>query len=344
MNAKNDVSFMNKIKTLSGKDKHISRLIFLLIGIFILLVLIKPESFLKPQNFESMAYQFPEFGLMALGVMITMITGGIDLSVVGVANMASISSALALVALLPKSAAGAEAFGGIVAVIIIGLLVGMVAGFINGLLISKIKIPPILATLGSFELFTGIAIILTKGKPISGLPIVYSEFIAGKFLGIPMPLIVFALAVIVLALLINKTTFGTKIYMLGTNPTAARFSGLKSDRLLIKTYMLSGIFAALGGLVMLANYNSAKADYGSAYTLQAVLIVVLGGVNPAGGSGKVSGVVLSILILQMLSSGLNMFPDISNFYKPLIWGAVLLLVIVLNYSVQRSSQRKLSKK
>ena len=115
--------------------------------------------------------------------------------------------------------------------------------------------------------------------------------------------------------------------MLGTNDTAARFSGLKVTSLLIRTYMLSGVMAAMAGIVMLANYNSAKADYGASYTL---LTVLLGGVNPNGGSGRLSGVLLSILMLQVLSSGLNMFPEISNFYRPLIWGGVLLLVICMN--------------
>ena len=104
--------------------------------------------------------------------------------------------------------------------------------------------------------------------------------------------------------------------------------------------MISGLYASLAGLVMLANYNSAKADYGSTYTLLAVLIVVLGGVNPNGGTGRLLGVVLAIGILQILSSGLNMFPNISNFYRPLIWGGVLLAVITANHlSGKRSSSR-----
>ena len=157
---------------------------------------------------------------------------------------------------------------------------------------------------------------------------------------IPVPLIVFAVAAVLIWLLMTKTAFGTKIYMLGTNATAARFSGLNTTSLLVRTYMISGIYASLAGLVMLANYNSAKADYGSTYTLLAVLIVVLGGVNPNGGSGRLIGVVLAILILQILSSGLNMFPTISNFYRPLIWGGVLLAVITANHLSGRRSHHR----
>lgn len=132
--------------------------------------------------------------------------------------------------------------------------------------------------------------------------------------------------------------------MLGTNPTAARLSGLNTTALLMKTYIISGVTAAAGGLVMLANYNSAKADYGSTYTLLTILIVVLGGVNPNGGTGKIIGVLLSVFTLQVLSSGLNMFPNISSFYRPLIWGSVLLLVIVLDHFSEEKTLQKIFRK
>ncbi len=312
------------------KDVHIARLLGLMALWMIFMAIFRFNKFYTLINFQTMAAQFPEFGLMALGIMLCMITGGIDLSVVGVANFASIAAGILL---KEMSSGGEELTGfGIFIVMAFGVLIGAVAGIFNGILISKVKIPPILATLGSYELFTGIAIILTKGKAISGLPLTYAETIASKLFGfIPIQLLFFVAMVIVISFLLNRTTYGTRLYMLGTNATAAKFSGLKVDRLLIKTYMLSGICAALGGLIMLANYNSARADYGTVYTLQCVLIVVLGGVDPAGGKGRISGAVLAICVLQMLSSGLNRFPQISSFYIPLIWGGVLLLVMVLNF-------------
>ncbi len=324
---------MNKNKTgirAIMKDVHIARLLGLMALWMIFMAIFRFNKFYTLINFQTMAAQFPEFGLMALGIMLCMITGGIDLSVVGVANFASIAAGILL---KEMSSGGEELTGfGIFIVMAFGVLIGAVAGIFNGILISKVKIPPILATLGSYELFTGIAIILTKGKAISGLPLTYAETIASKLFGfIPIQLLFFVAMVIVISFLLNRTTYGTRLYMLGTNATAAKFSGLKVDRLLIKTYMLSGICAALGGLIMLANYNSARADYGTVYTLQCVLIVVLGGVDPAGGKGRIGGAVLAICVLQMLSSGLNRFPQISSFYIPLIWGGVLLLVMVLNF-------------
>ena len=313
------------------RDTHLTRLVIILITLFLFFAIVKTEGFLNIRTWQSMAIQFPEFGLMALGVMLTMITGGIDLSVVGIANMTSIGAAVVMLSLVPRGAEPGQAFLGITAAIVLALVTGALAGAINGLLVAKVRIPPILVTLGTLELFTGVAILITGGKPKSGLPPAYGQVFAGKVFGIvPVPLIVFVVAAIVVGLIMTRTAYGTKLYMLGTNARAARFSGLNTTSLLVRTYMFSGLAASLGGLVMLANYNSAKADYGSTYTLLTVLIVVLGGVNPNGGSGRLVGVVLAILILQILSSGLNMFPSISNFYRPLIWGGVLLAVIATN--------------
>jgi len=328
MNTKNKNK--NGISAFLKKDVYLSRLIVLMLLWMLFMASVRFESFYSLINFQTMASQFPEFGLMALGIMLCMITGGIDLSVVGVANLSAIMIGTFLN--LMADTEGNLPFYGIPAAIIGGAVVGVIAGLLNGILISKVKIPPILVTLGSSELFTGISIIITKGKAISGFPAAYSSTVAGKLFNvIPMQLVFFTVMALFLAFLLNRTTFGTKLYMIGTNMTAAKFSGLKTDRLIIKTYVLSGICASIGGAVMLANYNSARADYGVVYTLQCVLIVVLGGVSPTGGKGKISGVVLSICVLQMLSSGLNRFPQVSSFYIPLIWGGVLILVMVLNY-------------
>jgi len=335
----NRVSIRRKLSNFYYRDEYTSRLIIMLLAVLISMLILRPGKFFTFVNFQTMVAQFPEFGLMSLGVMVCMITGGIDLSVVGVANLASICSGILMKAMVAES--GSLPWYGIPVGMICGIVIGLVASILNGALVAKIHIPPILATLGTFELFSGIAIVLTKGKAISKLPMEYSALITSKLFGIiPVQLIVFVIMAGIISFLLSRTTFGTRIYMLGTNIKAAEFSGLDTSGLLIKTYALSGICAALGGLVMLANYNSARADYGAVYTLQCVLIVVLGGVNPNGGKGRISGVVFAILVLQMLSSGLNMFPQISNFYKPLIWGGVLLLVMTLNYFSENRNRSK----
>ena len=324
-----------KLSAAYRRDRHIARLILMMVVWAVFMAITRFDKFYTLINFQTMASQFPEFGLMSLGIMVCMITGGIDLSTVGVANLVSICTAT-----LMKAVATEEneiAVYVIPLCFVIAILMGAAAGAFNGFLVSRVRIPPILATLGTSELFTGIGIVITDGKAVSKLPRMYSSAINSKIFGlIPTQLVFFAVMAIVIWFLLMRTTYGTKIYMIGTSSKAAVFSGIRTNLLLVKTYMISGICAALGGMVMLANYNSARADYGTVYTLQCVLIVVLGGVNPNGGSGKVSGVVLAICLLQMLQTGINRFPQISSYYISLIWGGVLILVMVLNYFTEHN--------
>lgn len=340
---KNDTTNSMSLKNWYGKDKNFARLLIIFILVVVAFSIINPSKFLTVENFQGMVYQFPEFGLMSLGVMLTMILGGIDLSVVGMANLTAITAASTLVTLAPQGTSDTQTLGVIVLAVALGIIVGSAAGFLNGNLVSRLNIPPILATLGTQSLFTGIGLIITQGSSISRLPSMYADM--GKTLVagvIPLALFIFIGAVIVLAFALSKTTFGTKMYMMGSNPVAAKFSGLNNIGITNRAYMFSGTLSAIAGLIMLVNYNSAKPDYGSAYTLQCILIVVLGGVNPNGGFGKVGGVTIAILILQVLSSGLNLFPNISNFFRPLIWGGVLLAVLTLNYFTERKEAKRIS--
>ncbi|MDO5066722.1 MAG: ABC transporter permease [Propionibacteriaceae bacterium] len=317
-------SFIARVR---GVDAHILRLTVFLLALCLLFLIVKTRDFTSIGTWQSMALQFPEYGIMALGVMLTMMTGGIDLSSVGVANMSAIVSASVMLAIAPRGADQGQQLSAVAAGVLVALALGVLAGVLNGLLVAVVRIPAILVTLGTLELFTGVAIVVSEGKPISGLPMAYSSLLGGKVLGVPTPLLIFVVMALIVGFVLHKMSFGTKIQLLGSNATAAKFSGLDSVGLLVRTYALSGLCASVAGLVMMANYNSAKADYGVTYTLLTVLIVVLGGVNPNGGNGRLVGVLLAIAILQILSSGLNAFPQISNFYRPLIYGAVLLIVI-----------------
>ena len=334
---------MNKLQAIYRKDRHISRLVIMIVAWMIFMAITRFSKFYTVINFTTMASQFPEFGIMALGGMLCMITGGIDLSSVGVANVTSITMGMFMKTQMVEGSISAFTM---IAAFAMAICIGMVVGAINGVLISKIKIPPILTTLGMNQLVTGISMVITGGNAVSDLPMNYAETINQKLIKVipgkrgvmqgvlPVQLIFFVVIALIVWFLLARTSFGKKIYMIGTNENVARFSGVKVDRMLIKTYAISGICAAIGGMIMLANYNSARSDYGSVYTLQCILIVVLGGVDPKGGRGKISGVMLAIILLRLLETGLNRFPQISSYYINLIYGAVLLLVMVLNYFVE----------
>lgn len=326
-------------------DSHALRLLVIAILIFIVFSILLPGKFFSIRNLQSMAVQFPEFGILAFAIMITMLTGGIDLSIVGTANLAAIFAATVLTRL------GGDG-GGLSPAVVLPLafvaayVAGTVCGLFNGFLVARIGITPILATLGTWSLYTGLAYVATGGPAITTTQMAFIG--NGSILGFPIPVLVFILVALVFAVMLNRTTFGFNVYMLGTNPVAARYSGINSTRVLLRTYWISGMVAATAGIIFLSRANSAKPDYGSSYILLTVLIAILGGVSYTGGVGTVAGVVLSVLCLQFLSTGLNMYllemvgSSASIFFRQFAWGALLLLVMVYNVTVERRQARRIS--
>ncbi|MGA0405899.1 MAG: ABC transporter permease [bacterium] len=316
-------------KTSTWRQAPEFRLAIIAVVVFALMGILSPERFLSEQNLTSMAFQFPEFAILALAITLVMMTGGIDLSVVGIANLSAVVAALILTEFagpdLPLQASLlwlGFALGA-------SLLIGAMVGLLNGTLVAFLGLPPILATLGSGLVFTGFAIALTGGSAVMGFPEVVAWIGNSQMLGLPTPLLIFIMLAVALHFLMTRTAFGIRISMFGTNPLAALYAAVDVKGMLLKVYMLSGMFASVAGMVIMSRANSAKADYGSSYLLLSVLIAVLGGVNPYGGYGRVVGVVLAVLSMQFLSSGLNML-QVSNFARELIWGALLLFVMTTN--------------
>lgn len=297
--------------------------------VFGLMAVLSPDRFLSAQNLTSMAFQFPEFAILALAMTITMMTGGIDLSVVGVANLSAVVAALILTQFSDPSMPASQSAVWLAFAVSAAMCIGAVAGLLNGALVAFFGLPPILATLGSGLVFTGFAIAMTGGSAVMGFPDTVALIGNSQIIGIPVPLILFAVLAVVLHLILTRTAFGLRVTMYGANPLAALYAAIDINRMLLKVYVIAGMFSSVAGLIIMSRANSAKADYGSSYLLLAVLIAVLGGVNPYGGYGRVIGVVLAVLSMQFLSSGLNML-QVSNFARELIWGVLLILVMVLN--------------
>ena len=305
------------------------RLAIIAITVFVLMSILSPDRFLSAQNLTSMAFQFPEFAILALAMMIAMMTGGIDLSVVGVANLSAVVAAIILTGFADPALSVGASLVWLGIALTTSLVIGAICGFVNGSLVAFLGIPPILATLGSGLVFTGFAIAMTGGSAVMGFPPVVSWLGNERLFGVPVPLILFAILALVLRIILTRTAFGLRVTMFGANPLAALFAGVDINRMLLKVYVIAGMFSSMAGMVIMSRANSAKADYGSSYLLLAVLIAVLGGVNPYGGYGRVVGVVLAVLSMQFLSSGLNML-QVSNFARELIWGGLLIFVMILN--------------
>ena len=302
-------------------DKSILALFLLMVAVFLLMAVLEPKAFLKANNLRSMAFQFPEFGILSFGMMLAMISGGIDLSLVGVANFTSIVAVMIMTKLGGGSAS-------IAAAVAASLCVGMLCGLLNGFLIGYLKIPAMLVTLCGLQLFTGLGMALTKGPALTGVPSAFLELANGSLFGIPYALILFILVAIVVAFIMRCTIYGQHLNLMGSNATASSYSGINNLKVTIITYMISSTLAAVSGLLIASHYGSAKSDYGTSYTLLALLVVVLGGTAPSGGKGKVLGVTLSILILQIISSAFNIL-RVNAFVKTFAWGLLLVVVMTI---------------
>ncbi len=303
------------------------------LAVFAILVVvlfsIASDNFLSVINFQSMGFQVAEVGLLSLAVMLSMLTGGIDLSIVSVAGIAALVAAELFKSQHAATATGGRALVMTVGFILVGIAAGTACGVLNGLIITKLRVTPILATLGTMQLLNGIAIIWTGGMAIYGMPDAFLNIGTGYVARIPVPVIILLVAAAATAVFVNRTGIGLRLKLVGANPTAARYSGLNNDRVLMMTYVASALLSSVAGVLIAARSASANADYGASYVLLAIVIVVLGGVNYSGGSGTVTGVVLAAFVLQFVSSGFNQV-GFNNFLYSIAQGAILIGVLGLN--------------
>ncbi|WP_319486377.1 ABC transporter permease [uncultured Cohaesibacter sp.] len=322
------MKFSLDFRNMVNRDNNILQLIMMTVLIFIIMTALSPDKFLRYYNFESITYLFPELGLLSIAMMIAMLTGGIDLSVVGIANLSGILSGV-MFHYLNRELGMEQGVPMVLLGVCLSLGVGLIAGTINGFLITKLNIIPILATLGTGQVFIGLCLVLTGGPAIVGFPDAWAFLGNGKLFGIAVPFLLFLLVAGGVAFLLTRTTLGVNLMLIGSNPRAAIFAGLKKSRMVLYSYMLSGVLASMAGIILSGRTNAAKSDYGTSYLLQAVLISVLGGTNPAGGKGTVAGVSIAVVALMLLSSGFQIL-RFSNHLIDFIWGAFLLLVIAIN--------------
>ncbi|WP_024552010.1 ABC transporter permease [Franconibacter helveticus 513] len=279
------------------------------------------SRFFSIGNFQSIASQLPVLGMLALGMGLTMLTGGINLSIIAGANACSLVMAAVIV-----SHPGEPLF--LVLALLAGLLVAVAIGVVNGALIAWVGVSPILATLGTMTLITGLNILLSNGTVISGFPPAIQFLGNASVFGIPVALLLFLAVAVGLWVLLEHTTLGRSLYLVGSNEQATRFSGVNTARVQISVYVLSALLGWAAALLMMAKFNSAKAGYGESYLLVTILASVLGGINPDGGFGRILGLVLALIVLQMLESGLNLL-GVSSYLTMALWGGVLILFIAL---------------
>lgn len=319
----------------------------LLLSFFLLCLALTLASdrFLTPENLLNVLRQSTINGIISVGMMVVILTRGLDLSVGSVLAFATVITADVLQRgwasfpvlepllgpLLPPEALG-QGWPPLPA-LLFGLAVGGALGLVNGLLVSGGRIPPFIATLGMMTFARGLALSYTEGQPITGLPAGFRFIGTGEPASIPMPVIVAGVVFLGGYVLLNHTPLGRYIFALGDNERAAYVSGLATRRLTTLVYVLSGALAALAGAILVARLDSAQPTAGQGFEFDAIAAVVVGGTSFEGGEGTLWGTLVGVLIIAVLNNGLNLL-GVPSFYQGVVKGAVIALALLLHRAIR----------
>ncbi|MCB2054099.1 MAG: ABC transporter permease [Geminicoccaceae bacterium] len=306
-------------------------LIFLLVlmGVFAAL----EPRFLSPLNLFNVMRQVSIFGLLAIGMTFVILTRGIDLSVGSLLAFAGlVAAAVAKGGFESRFAVGAEAEAagwGWPLALLAALAVGAAAGGLQGLAITKLKVPPFVVTLGGMSAFRGAALLFAGGGPVSGFDEGYRWWGQGYLGPVPVPVVIFLVLALAAHIVLRYTRFGRRVYAVGGNPEAARLSGLDVDGITLRVYVLMGLMAGLGGFVLSARLNSAEAVAGITYELTVIASVVIGGTSLFGGIGTIFGTVVGTLLIGVLLNGL-VLNNVSSYVQQIIIGVIIVLAVAFD--------------
>jgi ribose transport system permease protein len=259
------------------------------------------------------------FALIALGQTLVILTGGIDLSVGSVIALSAMSGALT-----------AKTFPDqIWLALVVAVVVGLIAGSINGLVVSLINVPPFIATLGMLTLASGLAFVVGNGAPINGLPASYGSIANTEFFGLTIPVILMIVAIVGAGILMKRTSYGMHVYAVGGNRLAAEIAGVKTGRVLFSVYAISGALAGLSGVMLSSRVISGSPNLGQGYELDAIAAVVIGGASLLGGRGSVWGTALGLLLIQTLNNGLDIL-TVPAYWQDVIKGVLIVTAVAVD--------------
>jgi ribose transport system permease protein len=279
--------------------------------------------YLSGPNVEVMLVNFVTEGIMALGMTIIMITGGIDISIAGVLQFTAIAVGLLMKAGLPVSAA-----------VVLALAAAAAIGFMNGTLTNLFKVHPFIVTLATLLTLRGVDLVITKGSTVSGFPDAFKFFGQERFLGIRVSLLIFAVLAIVIGYLLKNHRYLQQAYFIGGNRRSARMSGIKVERFLVFAFTLNALLAGIAGIVVCSQYGAASVSYGQNAELRVIAATAIGGASFSGGAGSIPGTVLGVLFLAMVYNAFNM-TGVNTYWQDVAIGAMLLIAIFFGEYLKR---------
>jgi simple sugar transport system permease protein len=316
------------LSDLLARDPTVTMLSGLILAAIIVFGSLAPTRFLSGDTLRSIAFQMPELGILALAMMIPLMSGGLNLAIIATANLSALVMAAILTKMLGPDSPAYLTAGVIALALGSGLVVSLIVGLITGLIVAFLGVHPILVTLGTMTAVKGIAVLATSGGVIGGFPPAILFLGNGTLLGIPVAMLIFIVCAFIVAVMMNHAPFGVSVRMIGSNERATRYSGVPTEWMLVGVYVVSSALCWAAATVMMARFNSARAGYAESYLLITILAAVLGGVDPNGGFGKVLGLVLSLILLQVISTGFNLL-GLSPHLTQAIWGATMIVAIAI---------------
>ena len=299
-------------------------------GIFLALILVcvlfssMTSRFLTPTNISVILNQVSVNAILAFGVTFVIIAGGIDLSLGSLVAVCGV-----VVALLSQNneyALWLAIFG--------TLLAGIALGALNGIIVVLTKVPPFIVTLGTMTIGRGVALILSKGRPISDLNESLNFLGNGDLFGIPIPILFLVLSYGTCHILLTKTIFGRYVKAIGGNEMASFVAGVRVNRIKLYVYMISGLFAALAGILLTARINTGQPNAGLGFELDAIAAVIIGGTSTRGGKGTITGTLLGVLFIGVINNGLDLI-NVSAYWQQVIMGGIIILAVVLDGLYQK---------
>lgn len=314
------------VDLMRGDASNLMGLLLLWLALLVVFTFLLPESFTRATTFQAMMFQIPELGLLSLAMAVPLISGGLNLAIIATTNLTALFMAWILTSQMPPDAAGAVVWMWLGASLLAGLILCIIVGMATGYIVVAMGVHPILVTLGTMTLLNGLSIGFTRGRTISGFPEQLLAVSNHTVLGIPISFYLFIALAIIVHQMLTRSPLGIRIHMLGSNAEATRYSGVSEMRVQISVYVLSSVLCWTAAVVTMGRFNSAGADFGQSYLLITILAAILGGINPYGGFGRITGLVLALAILQTISSGFNLL-GLSAQLTLALWGMTLIFVM-----------------